>query len=178
MVYPLTPPALFFWSMANLMPLAVDWPPTVQTGRSDPILIVPFDPVPPPPPPQANATNAATMRTPSPLARTIWFLHVFAGGAKKSLLANASPHSPPSSQPVSGRECAGDECGHMGWPNHYSVVNYRLVSASKSSGASDLLRRACLAWERSCINRGVRHCNQRPGRSSTGGRDPWCATRT
>src|SRR6266852_5236651 len=94
MVYPLIPPALFFWSMANL--------------------IVPFDPPPPPPPPQANATNAATMRTPSPLARTIWFLHVFTGGAKKSLLANASPHSPPSSQPESGRECAGDEFGHMG----------------------------------------------------------------
>src|SRR4029077_15370864 len=115
------------------MPLAVDWPPTVQTGRSDPILIVPFDPVlPPPPPPQAKATNAATMRTPSPLARTIWFPLVFVG-RPESLWADASPHSPPSSQPKSGRECAGGECGHMGWPNHYSVVNYRLVPASKSS---------------------------------------------
>src|SRR5260370_39327562 len=82
MVYPLIPPALFFWSMANLMPLAVDWPPAVQTGRADPILIVPFDPG-PPPPPQANAPNAATLRAPSPLARTLWFLPVFVGGGEE-----------------------------------------------------------------------------------------------
>src|SRR5229473_3307357 len=91
MVYPLIPPALFFWSMANLMPLAVDWPPTVQTGRSDPILMVPFDPVPPVVPPQAKATNAATMRTPSPLARTIWFLHVFVGRPEEVPLGQRLP---------------------------------------------------------------------------------------
>src|SRR5216684_7841076 len=91
MVYPLIPPALFFWSMANLTPLAVDWPPTVQTGRSDPILIVPFDPVLPPPPPHANATNAATMRTPSPLARTIWLLHVFVGRPEEIPLGERLP---------------------------------------------------------------------------------------
>src|SRR5712691_9091197 len=91
MVYPLTPPALFFWSMANLMPLAVFWPPTVQTGRSDPILMVPFEVVPPPPPPQAKATNAATMRTPSPLSRTIWFLHVFVGRPEEIPLGECLP---------------------------------------------------------------------------------------
>jgi hypothetical protein len=33
----------------------------------------------------------------------------------------------------SGRECAGDECGHMGWPNHYSGQNFGLDIACKSS---------------------------------------------
>src|SRR6266852_6122057 len=73
------------------MPLAVDWPPVEHTGRSDPILMVPFDPVPPPPPPQAKATNAATMRTPSPLARTIWFLHVFVGRPEEIPLGERLP---------------------------------------------------------------------------------------
>src|SRR2546428_8852862 len=81
-VNPSTPPAAFFWSIANLMPFAVDWPPIVQTGRSDPILIVPFEaPPPPPPPPQAKATNVAKVRTISPLARTIWFPLVLVGRA-------------------------------------------------------------------------------------------------
>src|SRR5260370_41449061 len=70
----LTPPAAFFWSTANLMPFAVDWPPVVHTGRSDPILMVPLDAVPPPPPPpHATATTAANVRITSPLPRTIWF---------------------------------------------------------------------------------------------------------
>src|SRR4029077_5463394 len=56
----------------NLTPFAVDWPPVVQTGRSEPILIVPLLPPPPPElPPQANATIKAIERTTSPLARTI-----------------------------------------------------------------------------------------------------------
>src|SRR6266568_4785909 len=71
--------------MANLTPFAVDWPPAVQTGRSDPILMVPFDPVPPPLlPPQASPTNTATVRTASPLARTIWFPLVLSGGRNPS----------------------------------------------------------------------------------------------
>src|SRR5690349_3643522 len=81
MVYPLTPPAVFFWSTANLMPFAVDWPPVVQTGRSEPILIVPLFPPPPPPvlAPQAKATIKAIERTTSPLARTIRFPLVLIG---------------------------------------------------------------------------------------------------
>src|SRR6266571_9154340 len=62
------------------MPFAVDWPPVVQTGRSEPILIVPLFPPPPPVlPPQATATKIATVRTTSPLARTIWFPLVLVG---------------------------------------------------------------------------------------------------
>src|SRR6058998_2894858 len=72
MVKPSTPPALFFWSTANLMPLAVDWPPVVHTGRSEPILMVPLlAPPPPPPPPQAKTTLVATVRTTSPLPPTL-----------------------------------------------------------------------------------------------------------
>src|SRR5216683_181412 len=123
MVYPLTPPAAFFWSTANLMPFAVDWPPVVQTGRSEPILIVPLLPPPPPPlPPQATATTIATVRTTSPLARTIWFPLVLVGRPSANH-TDASHHLPPSSQLASGRECAGGECGHMGWPNCYSEAN-------------------------------------------------------
>src|SRR5260370_20103884 len=73
------------------MPLAVDWPPVVHTGRSEPILMVPFDPVVPVPPPQAKATNVATMRTPSPLARTIRFLHVFVGRPEEIPLGERLP---------------------------------------------------------------------------------------
>src|SRR5438094_2089339 len=81
MLKPSTPPAAFFWSTANLTPLEVDWPPVVQTGKSEPILIVPLLPPPPPPvvPPQAKATIVATVRTTSPLARTIWFPLVLVG---------------------------------------------------------------------------------------------------
>src|SRR2546428_12583555 len=80
MVKPSTPPALFFWSMANLTPFAVAWPPIVHTGRSEPILMVPLlVPPPPPPPPQAKATRVAAVRTISPLARTIWFPLVLVG---------------------------------------------------------------------------------------------------
>src|SRR6266540_2206790 len=78
-VKPSTPPAVFFWSTANLTPFAVAWPPTVQTGRSEPILMVPLLPPPPPPPPQAKATRVAAVRTISPLARTIWFPLVLVG---------------------------------------------------------------------------------------------------
>src|SRR4029077_4343149 len=98
----MAPPAAFFWSTANLTPFAVDWPPVVHTGRSDPILIVPFDPVLPPPPPQANVTTAANVRITSPLPRTIWFSLCLL-----EAVADAPSHSPPSSQPSSGRECAG-----------------------------------------------------------------------
>src|SRR5437016_6549363 len=81
MLKPSTPPAAFFWSTANFTPLEVDWPPVVQTGKSEPILIVPLLPPPPPPPvfPQATATMIATVRTTSPLARTIWFPLVLVG---------------------------------------------------------------------------------------------------
>src|SRR2546425_10343619 len=63
------------------MPLATAWPPIVQTGRSDPILIVPFEAPPPVPvlPPHATATSTAVVRTISPLARTIWFPLVLVG---------------------------------------------------------------------------------------------------
>src|SRR6266536_2419712 len=50
-VKPSTPPAAFFWSTANLTPFEVDWPPTVQVGKSEPILSVPLPPAPPPTPP-------------------------------------------------------------------------------------------------------------------------------
>src|SRR5256885_16270952 len=134
MVKPSTPPALFFWLMANLTPFETAWPPTVHTGRSDPILMVPLlVPPPPPPPPQAKATRVAAVRTISPLARTIWFPLVLVGRARRKPHTNASHHLPPSSQLESGRECAGGECGHMGWPNCYSEANYRLVGPLKSS---------------------------------------------
>src|SRR5579864_9168200 len=119
MVNPFTPPDAFFWSTANLTPLAVDWPPVVQTGRSEPILIVPFDPEPPLPPlvPHAKAIIAADVRTTSPLARTIWFPLVLLGrGTTKPDLPSLAALFPTKS----GRECAGGECGHMGWPNRYS----------------------------------------------------------
>jgi hypothetical protein len=29
-----------------------------------------------------------------------------------------------------GRECADDECGHMGWPNHYSSQRLYLLQLS------------------------------------------------
>src|SRR6266567_4287521 len=70
-VYPLTPPAAFFWLTANWMPFWVAWPPTVHTGRSDPILMVPLDPAGPFELPHAKATSVAPMSTVSPLARTI-----------------------------------------------------------------------------------------------------------
>src|ERR1700704_1524808 len=107
------------------MPFWVAWPPTVQTGRSDPILIVPLAVPVPPLPPQANATSAAEMRTVSPLARTIWFPLVF---VERHATTRPQPplHLPPSSQLLSGRECAGGECGHMGWPNDYSGANFSI----------------------------------------------------
>src|SRR5258708_21417867 len=83
--------------------------------------------LPPPPhpplPPQATATTIATVRTTSPLARTIWFPLVLVGRPSANH-TDASHHLPPSSQLASGRECAGGECGHMGWPNCYSEANY------------------------------------------------------
>src|SRR5437667_12602523 len=134
MVKPSTPPALFFWSTANLTPFETAWPPIVHTGRSEPILMVPLlVPPPPPPPPQAKATRVAAVRTISPLARTIWFPLVLVGRAMRK------PHQTPpiTCRPLpnskSGRECAGGECGHMGWPNYYSEANYRLGGPPKSS---------------------------------------------
>src|SRR6202521_6265724 len=98
--------------------------------------ISPLDP-PPLVPPQANATKVAVMRTASPLARTIWFPLVFVGRPSTDR-TTASPHSPPSSQleTRSDLECAGDECGHMGWPNRYSGQNFGLDIAFKSSVGS------------------------------------------
>src|SRR5256885_14936302 len=134
MVKPSTPPALFFWSMENLTPLETACPPTVHTGRSEPILMVPLlVPPPRPPPPQAKATRVAAVRTISPLARTIWFPLCAGWEGNAQTTPNASHHLPPSSQPRSGRECAGGECGHMGWPNCYSEANYRLGGPHKSS---------------------------------------------
>src|SRR5258708_31059347 len=103
-------------------------------GRLGRMSFRPCQPPLPPVPPQANATNVAVMRTASPRARTIWFPLVFIGRPETSG-PTASPHSPPSSQlkKWSGRECAGDECGHMGWPNHYSGQNFGLDRACKSS---------------------------------------------
>src|SRR5919204_3992618 len=112
---PSTPPAAFFWSTANLTPLAVDWPPVVQTGRSEPILMVPLlPPVVGVVPPQANATSVATVRTTSPLARTIWFPLVRGWEAVR---ATTPVSLPVTCRPLpglsTGRECAGGECGHM-----------------------------------------------------------------
>src|SRR2546430_16228129 len=134
MAKPSTPPALFFWLTANLMPFETAWPPIVHTGRSEPILMVPLL-VPPPPalPPQAKATRVAAVRTISPLARTIWFPLCAGWEGNAQTTPNASHHLPPSSQLRSGRECAGGECGHMGWPNCYSEANYRLGGPHKSS---------------------------------------------
>src|SRR5260370_28856661 len=106
------------------MPFAVDWPPVVQTGRSEPILIVPLLPPPPPPlPPQATATTIATVRTTSPLARTIWFPLVLVGRPSANHTDPSHP-LPPSSQLASGRDRAGRERGPMVWPNCYSATNY------------------------------------------------------
>src|SRR5207302_8459067 len=44
--------------------------------------------------------------------------------ASANTTPDASHHLPPSSQLESGRECAGGECGHMGWPNCYSEAHY------------------------------------------------------
>ena len=53
--------------------------PAVQTGKSVPILIVPFAALEPVLPPQAKATSVAAVRTISPRARTIWFPLVLLG---------------------------------------------------------------------------------------------------
>src|SRR2546428_13656782 len=79
--------------MANAAPCCVGKPLDVSlpdVGRSLAISISPLV-VLPPPPPHANATNAATMRTPSPLARTIWFLHVFVGRPEEVPLGERLP---------------------------------------------------------------------------------------
>src|ERR1700687_5350410 len=99
---PLTPPAAFFWSTANLTPFAVDWPPVVHTGRSEPILCGPSAPVRPPPPPHANVTTAANVRITSPLPRTIWFSLCLL-----EAVADAPSHSPPSSQLGRGERAPG-----------------------------------------------------------------------
>src|SRR5947207_1918123 len=99
MVKPSTPRALFFWLMANLTLFETAWPPTVHTGRSEPILMVPLlVPPPPPPPPQAKATRVAAVRTISPLARTIWFPLCAGWEGNAQTTPNASHHLPPSSQ--------------------------------------------------------------------------------
>src|SRR4051794_20145748 len=109
------PSTVFFWSIANLTPFSVAFPPTVHVGRSEPILMVPLlVPPPPPPPPQAKATRVAAVRTMSPLARTIWFPLVLVERRSAKPHLTASHHLPPSSQLASGRECAGGECGHIG----------------------------------------------------------------
>src|SRR5690348_17183585 len=70
-----------------------------EVGRSLPMSISPLLPFPPPPPePQAKATKAAAMRTPSPLARTVWFPLVLVGRHMRKTTPNASHHLPPSSQ--------------------------------------------------------------------------------
>jgi hypothetical protein len=45
-------------------------------------------------------------------------------GLENSILLRLYPPAAlfPAVRP--GRECADDECGHMGWPNHYSSRNY------------------------------------------------------
>src|ERR1700687_2645587 len=155
---PLTPPAAFFWSTANLTPFAVDWPPVVHTGRSDPILIVPFDPVLPPPPPHANVTTAANVRITSPLPRTIWFSLCLL-----EAVADAPSHSPPSSQPESGRECAGRRMSAT-WrgrtTTHCGTIDLYLP---RSQAVLQIpLPRVWLVWKRGCINRGVLRCNLWP----------------
>src|SRR6266550_1376663 len=138
MVKPSTVP--FCW-IANLTPFAVAWPPMVHTGRSEPILMVPLLVPPPVLPPQAKATRVAAVRTISPLARTIWFPLCAGWEGNAQTTPNASHHLPPSSQPRSGRECAGGECGHMGWPNCYSEANYRLGGPHKSSRSWEAVAR-------------------------------------
>src|SRR6266699_2109029 len=117
--YPLTPPAAFFGLIANWMPLCTACPPTVHTGRSDPILMVPLDPAGPLELPHAKATSVAMVRTTSPLARTIWFPLV----QMEALILLWTPPSFAALFPATpGRECAGGECGHTGWPNRHSVA--------------------------------------------------------
>src|SRR5207302_850748 len=101
---PSTPPAAFFWSTANFTPLEVDWPPVVQTGKSEPILIVPLLPlVPGLLPPQANATISAIERTTSPLARTIGSPLCWLGGKC------ATPHlTPPITCRPLPNSCRGE----------------------------------------------------------------------
>src|SRR2546430_2971219 len=73
-----------------------------EVGRSLAISISPLLPPPPPPVlPQAKATIVATVRTTSPLARTIWFPLVLVGRPAQTT-PNASHHLPPSSQPSRG----------------------------------------------------------------------------
>src|SRR5713226_8440330 len=114
-------------------------------------------------PPQAKATTVAIQRTTSPRARTIWFPLVFVGRHEQIRQAGCLPSLAALFPTESGRECAGDECGHMGWPNHYSVQNYRLQRTRKSSRDwwRDLDQ-----WVRASINTVVSCCNQRrPPRS-------------
>src|SRR6266436_5608026 len=61
-----------------------------DVGRSLPMSIVPLLVV-PPLVPQAKATNVATMRTASPLARTIWFPLVFVGRHEQIPLGGMPP---------------------------------------------------------------------------------------
>src|SRR5436309_2795935 len=167
MVKPSTPPALFFWSTANLMPLAVDWPPVVHTGRSEPILIVPLlAPPPPPPPPQAKATIVATVRTTSPLARTIWFPLVLVGRH------SATPHlTPPiTCRPLpnskSGRECAGGECGHIG------MAELLLRGKLSTCRALEVKSKLAVGLVGGIVNKGDGRCNRRcqPASMAIGGR--------
>src|ERR1019366_5731761 len=48
-------------------------------------------------------------------------------------LPSLTPRPPPSQ--LSGRECADDECGHMGWPNYYSIQNYTGCGSEFKLGA-------------------------------------------
>src|SRR5690349_13088275 len=104
-VKPLTLPAC---STAKAAPYWVGRPldaSAPDVGRSLAMSISPLLPPPPPPlvPPQAKATKVASVRTTSPLARTIWFPLVLVGRQMRKPHRKASPHLPPSSQPGGAR---------------------------------------------------------------------------
>src|SRR5437764_13165742 len=77
-----------------------------EVGRSLAISISPLLPPPPPVLPQAKATIVATVRTTSPLARTIWFPLVLVGRPAQNHTKRL-PSLAALFPTESGRECAG-----------------------------------------------------------------------
>src|SRR5712691_12958352 len=91
-VKPLTLPAC---STANAAPYCVGRPldeSAPEVGRSLAMSISPLLPPPPPPElPHAQATSVATVRTTSPLARTIWFPLVLVGRQMRKTTPESLP---------------------------------------------------------------------------------------
>src|SRR6185312_2100972 len=126
-----------------------------DSGRSTPILIVPLvPPLVPPPPPQAKATNAATMRTPSPLVRTIRFPFCFWGARP------LGPARPPSNAALfptfSSRGESAPAANAATWGGRTTTPGRTIdlvppsSQASPSTGVGD----APATWVQSYINTG------------------------